>query len=104
MMIFHGVEDDSGKENDVGPAKSAESEVFRSQSGGGHQENAEPNSEKPDQADIIGRLPLNDSDNKRDIKKGQDGSGPGADLVKNIHDDSVQTSSFLENFVRFLQH
>jgi len=84
-MILHGHEDDPGKENDVCPAESAEGKIRGGQGGGRHEEDAYPDSEKPDQTDVIGRLPLDDSHDERDIEKRQKSPRPRTDLVKNIH-------------------
>ena len=69
MMILHGHDDDAGKKDQVHPSEEAERGFFGYQSGGGHQEDADPDPEKPDQTDVIGRFSLDDPDNERNIKK-----------------------------------
>jgi len=87
MMVFCGHSNNAGKKDDIHPAESAESKVAGGQCSGGHQKDTDPDAEKPDQADVIGRFPLEDPHDERDIKKGKDRSRPHADLKKDFHFD-----------------
>ena len=100
VMILCGRDNDPGKEDNIGPAKSAEGYLRGSQGCGGHEEDADPNSEKPDQADIVGRLPPDDPYDERDIKNRQKGSRPGADLIKDIHKAQSSGARFFKKVSR----
>ena len=80
MMILHGHENDAGEKDQIRPAERAKGEVFRDESDGGHHKNAGPDTEEPDQADVIRGLSFHDPHNERDIKKRKKDAGPRAEL------------------------
>lgn len=88
VMILHGHDDDSREENEIGPSERAKSEILRDESGGGHKQNADPDTKKPDQADIVSGFPLDDPHDKRNIEKRQEYPSPSTDLVKYFHEGS----------------
>ena len=80
VMVFHGHDDDAGEEDQVRPSERAESDIWGDQRGGGHQEDADPDSEKPDQADVIRGFSFDDPEDERNIKKGQEDPRPGTKM------------------------
>ena len=85
MMVFHGHKDDAGEEKKIRPAERAEGKVLGEQGPGGHQENADPDAEEPDQADIVGGFAFHDTHDKRDIKKREDRSRPSTKKQHKFH-------------------
>ena len=84
-MILYGYENYAGKEKNIGPAERAKSEIRRGQGRGGHEEDADPDAENPDQADVVCGFPFDDPDHERNIEKRKYSSRPNADLVEDIH-------------------
>jgi hypothetical protein len=85
MMVFHSHENNTGEKDQVRPSECAEGEVLRNKSGGRHQENAEPHSEKPNQTDVVRGFSFDDPHDERNIKKRQKNARPRTDLIENIH-------------------
>lgn len=86
MMILHGHKNHSREENGIDVAEPAKRRVLGQKSGRHHRQDACPNTEDPHQADVVRRFSLNDTHDKRDIKKRQDHARNGPDPLKCFHE------------------